>query len=215
MREFHHGLGHVQHGCKNEVVLPLSLADSAIYSCSGPCPVSIICRSKANLAVRCSACSCRSSPFAFGKPVRPPWNARGAPLARVHHVPLPLDVMSLCLWQARAPAVERPRCAFGSCPSCPFAFGKPVRPPWNARGAPLARVHHVPLPLASPCARCGTPEVRLWLSVFALSPCHVPLPLASPCARRGTPEVRLWLSVFVPCLHVMLLPRLLDIYVVT
>ena len=126
-----------------------------------------------------------------------------------------LHVMSLCLWQARAPAVERPRCAFGSCPSCPFAFGKPVRPPWNARGAPLARVHHVPLPLASPCARCGTPEVRLWLSVFALSPCHVPLPLASPCARRGTPEVRLWLSVFVPCLHVMLLPRLLDIYVVT
>ena len=141
MHEFHHGLGHVQHGCKNEVVLPLSLADSAIYSCSGPCPVSIICRSKANLAVCCSACSCRSSPF---------------------------------------------------------AFGKPVRPPWNARGAPLARVHHVPLPLASPCARCGTPEVRLWLSVFALSPCHVPLPLASPCARRGTPEVRPWLVSIMP-----------------
>jgi len=88
------------------------------------------------------------------------------------------------------------------------------KPTWQSVVQPAPAGHH-PLPLASPCARCGTPEVRLWLSVFALSPCHVPLPLASPCARRGTPEVRLWLSVFVPCLHVMLLPRLLDIYVVT
>ena len=63
-----------------------------------------------------------------------------------------LQVITLCLWQACAPAVERPRCAFGSCPSCPFAFGC-----------------HVPLPLASPCARRGTPEVRLWLvSIMSL-----------------------------------------------
>ena len=150
MHEFHHGLGHVQHGCKNEVVLPLSLADSAIYSCSGPCPVSIICRSKANLAVCCSACSCRSSPFAFGMRLWLVsimslclWQARAPaverPTCAFGCLCLPcLHVMSLCLWQARAPAVERPRCALGSCPSCPFAFGKPVRPLWNARGAPLA-----------------------------------------------------------------------------
>ena len=85
-----------------------------------------------------------------------------------------------CHWQARAPAVERPRCAFGRVlfrPCCLssslcLATGKPVRPLWNARGAPLAVSCSVclqvcVLPLASPCARCGTPEVRLW-------PCLVP-----------------------------------------
>ena len=189
-------------------------------------------------------CLSSSLCLATGKPVRPLWNARGAPLAVsccVHAVCLQVCVLPLaspcarcgtpevrlwpclvpsmlflfksvsCHWQARAPAVERPRCAFGvscsvhavslksvSChwqarapaverPRCAFgrvlfrpccfssslclATGKPVRPLWNARGAPLAvscSVHAVSLqvcvlPLASPCARCGTPEVRLWL----------------------------------------------------
>ena len=127
MHEFHHGLGHVQHGCKNEVVLPLSLALCNIF----------VLRAMSSFHHLSFQSQLGSLLFS-----------------------LLLQVITLC--RAR----HRPRCAF-------------------------------------------------WLSVFALSPCHVPLPLASPCARRGTPEVRLWLSVFVPCLHVMLLPRHLDIYVVT
>ena len=161
-------------------------------------------------------CLSSSLCLATGKPVRPLWNARGAPLAVsccVHAVCLQVCVLPLaspcarcgtpevrlwpclvpsmlflfksvsCHWQARAPAVERPRCAFGRVLFRPCCFssslclatGKPVRPLWNARGAPLAvscSVHAVSLqvcvlPLASPCARCGTPEVRLW-------PCLVP-----------------------------------------
>ena len=87
---------------------------------------------------RCAFGSCPSCPFAFGchvpLPLASPCARRGTPEVRLWLV----SIMSLCLWQARAPAVERPRCALGSCPSCPFAFGKPVRPLWNARGAPLA-----------------------------------------------------------------------------
>ena len=138
MHEFHHGLGHVQHGCKNEVVLPLSLAlcnifvlramssfhnlsfqsqlGSLLFSLLLQVITLCLCQAcapaiarGAPLAVRVCLVS-MSCPFAFGKPVRPPWNARGAPLAvRVCLV----SIMSLCLWQARAPAVERPRCAFG------------------------------------------------------------------------------------------------------
>ena len=75
---------------------------------------------------------------------KPTWQSVVQPAPAGHH-PLPLaslcarrgtpevrlwlvSIMSLCLWM-----------------SCPFAFGKPVRPPWNARGAPLA-VCLCPLP---------------------------------------------------------------------
>ena len=114
------------------------------------------------------------SPCHVPLPLASPCARHGTPEVRLWLV----SIMSLCLWQARAPAVERPRRLWLSV----FAL----------------HPCHVPLPLASPCARCGTPEVRLWLSVFALSPCHVPLPLASPCARRGTPEAPLARGHHVP-----------------
>ena len=164
-----------------------------LHACHVPSPLASPCARRGTpevrlwLSVFALSPSC---PFAFGKPVRPPY-ARGAPLACVHHVPLPLaspcarcGTCEVRLWLSVF--------ALSPCMSCPFAFGKPVRPPWNARGAPLACVHHVPLPLASPCARCGTPEVRLWLSVFALSPC-MSCPFASgkpvrpPWNARGAP----------------------------
>ena len=173
MREFHHGLGHVQHGCKNEVVLPLSLLQTLQYI-----------RAQGHV---------QFPSFVVPKPT---WQSVVQPAPAGHH-PLPLaslcarrgtpevrlwlvSIMSLCLWM-----------------SCPFAFGKPVRPPWNARGAPLARVHHVPLPLASPCARRGTPEVRPWLvSIMSLCLWQARAPAVErPRCAFG--------CLCLPCLHVM------------
>ena len=130
------------------------------------------------LSVFVSSMSC---PFAFGKPVRPPWNARGEPLAVLPSM------------------------------SCPVAFGKPVRPPWNARGEPLAvcvclfASMSCLLPLASPCARRGTPEVSPWLSVsvsFASMSCPFAFgkPVRPPWNARGEP---LAVCVCFFCFHVM------------
>ena len=169
MHEFHHGLGHAQHGCKNDVVLPLH------YSCSGPQghvkfpsfvtphvrlskhPASLLfsllqVMSHSPLASPCARrgtpevrlwlsvfVSSMSCPFAFGKPVRPPWNARGEPLAVLPSMSCPVAFGKPVrpLWNARGEPLAVCVCLFASM-SCLFAFGKPVRPPWNARGEPLA-----------------------------------------------------------------------------
>jgi len=104
-----------QHGCKTAVSC---MADSSNTHQSKLLAFNYLadvrCRCWGIIVSHLAVLSLLCCLLAFGKPVRPPWNA---PLAVLSFVAL-----SPSLWQARAPAVERPRCAFGGLVFCCAAF---------------------------------------------------------------------------------------------